>query len=299
MKQGSIIVGETGLHSIQRHGSARNTLNRLFRQNLWFVLLLLSFQLPAAPSRVVSINLCTDQLLLMLADESQIASITFLASDETNSFMAGLAQRHPVNHARVEELIALQPDLIVANEYNAPALMTLLERLGFRVARFANANSIETIRSNIRQMAMLLKQERRGEQLIAQMDRRIDVIAAKERGYRPRALFYQVRGYTSGLNTLQDEALQLAGWHNLSAEAGITGYSPIDIETLLLAKPEQLFTSTYAPGTESVGQRQLRHPALRQIMEGRHLAEIDYRYWICGGPMIADAIEALDVTRWR
>lgn len=274
-------------------------MRRFLIQNLLFALLLLSFQLQAAPSRVVSINLCTDQLLLMLADESQIASITFLAGDETNSFMADQAQHHSVNHARVEELIALRPDLIVANEYNDPALMALLERLGFRVERFANANSIETIRGNIRQMAALLEQQQRGDRLIAEMDRRIDAVATKEPGYRPRALFYQVRGYTSGRDTLQDEALELAGWHNLSAEAGIVGYAPIDLETLLLAGPEQLFTSSYAPGTESVGQRQLRHPVLQQISNGRPLAEIDYRFWICGGPMIADAIEALDVERWR
>ena len=256
-------------------------------------------QLQATATRVVSINLCTDQLLLLLADRSQVASITFLAQDRTSSFVAEEATHHLVNHARVEELIALQPDLILANEYSDPALVLLLERLGFQVERFPNANAIQTIRDNIHRLASLLGQERRGDQLIAEMDRRIELIAAKPRATRPRALFYQVRGYTSGQNTLQDEALQLAGWQNLSSQVGINGYAQIDLETLLLAEPEQLFTSSYAANTDSLGQRQLHHPALQQLAGGKLLAEIDYRFWICGGPMIADAIEALDVAHWQ
>lgn len=42
-----------------------------------------------------------------------------------------------------------------------------------------------------------------------------------------------------------------------------------------------------------MAQRQLQHPVLRQLTENRPMVEIDYRLWICDGPMIADAIEAL------
>jgi iron complex transport system substrate-binding protein len=39
----------------------------------------------AQPSRVISLNLCTDQLLLALADPGAIASVTYLARDCTIS----------------------------------------------------------------------------------------------------------------------------------------------------------------------------------------------------------------------
>lgn len=276
-------------------------MGQLFKQGIIFTLLLLSLplQVVGAPSRVASINLCTDQLLLLLADSSQVASVTYLAKDANNSFTADLAAQHDVNHAKIEELITLQPDLVLANEYTDPALIMLLQQLGFQVERFANADSIQTIRNNIHQLATLLDQESRGEALIAEMDRRIELIAAKSRTTRPSALFYQVRGYTSGHHTLQDEALRLAGWQNVSSQVGINGYAPIDLETLLLAKPTQLFTSSYAPNTESVGQHQLHHPVLQRVAGGKPFGEIDYRFWICGGPMIADAIEALDVEHWQ
>ena len=79
----------------------------------------------------------------------------------------------------------------------------------------------------------------------------------------------------------------------VAAELGIDGYGTVDLERLLRAEPDQLFTSAYAPGTDSLAQRQLAHPALRVVTQGKPLINIDYRFWICGGPMLADAVEAL------
>ncbi len=258
------------------------------------MLLLLLFSQGAASSvRAVSINLCTDQLLLLLADPRQIASVSHLALEPASSFMARQARRHPINHARVEELLRLDPGLILAGEYSDRALIELLQGLGYRVEIFPLPFRIEDIRENIRRMARLLGQEARGERMIGRMERRLERVARQRPAVRPKALFYQPNGYTSGQDTLQDTALRLAGWRNLAAELGIRGYRVIDLEALLLAVPEQLFTSPYAPGSQSLAQQRLLHPALRRVTAGRAMVEIDYRYWICGGPMIADAVEQL------
>ncbi len=253
----------------------------------------LSSQSAEQPAHVVSINLCTDQLLLMLADPAQISSISYLALEPGSSFMAEQAQQYPVNHTKPEELLSLKPDLILASEYSDRALIQLMRKLGYQVETFPLPSSIDGIRSNIKQMAQLLGQEARGQQLIKQMNRRLEQITRQQPALRPRALFYQPNGYTSGKNTLQNAALQLAGWRNLAAELGIQGYRAIDIEALLLAEPEQLFTSPYAPGSQSLAQHQLSHPALKRVTAGREMIEIDYKLWICGGPMIADAVEQL------
>ncbi len=253
----------------------------------------LSSQGAEQPARVVSINLCTDQLLLMLADPAQITSISYLALEPNSSFMAKQAKQHPINHAKAEELLTFKPDLILANEYSDRALIGLVQKLGYQVETFPLPSSIEGIQGNITRMAQLLGQEKRGQQLIKQMDQQLDKIAQQQPAVRPKALFYQPNGYTSGENTLQNTALQLAGWRNLAAELGIQGYRAIDIETLLLAEPEQLFTSSYAPGSQSRAQQQLLHPALKRVTAGREMIEVDYKQWICGGPMVADAVEQL------
>lgn len=245
------------------------------------------------PQRVISINLCTDQLLLMLGEPEQIASVSHLALEPNSSYMAAKAVGYPINHGKAEEILALKPDLIVAGLYTDRSLIALLKKLGYRVVQFPLSSNIEDIRSNIRRMAGLVGREVAGDRMIAAMDLRLERIKRQHPAVRPRGAFYQPNGYTGGINTLQHSALELAGWENIGATEGVVGYGAIDLERLVLAKPVQLFTSSYAPGTQSRGQQLLHHPVLRRLTRGREPVEVAYRYWICGGPMIADAVEIL------
>ena len=79
-----------------------------------------------APARVVSINLCTDQLALMLAAPGQLVSVTAFAQDPRQSATAAEAAALPANHARAEEVYLLAPDLVLASDFTAPATLAML-----------------------------------------------------------------------------------------------------------------------------------------------------------------------------
>ncbi len=247
----------------------------------------------AKPQRIVSINLCTDQLLLMLVPSERIVSISALSLDPQSSYMADVAAGHHANHGKTEELLPLKPDLVLASGFAARPAVELMRKLGHRVELLPMATDIAGIRNNISTLASLVGEAEKGQQLIKQMDERIEWTRKQLTGPDKKAIFYQPRGYTSGKNTLQDEALKLAGWRNVASEVGIEGYSSIGLEELMMAQPEQIFTSTYAPDTSSMAQRQLQHPVIRKLTRDNPMIEVDYRLWICDGPMIADAIEAL------
>ena len=83
---------------------------------------------PAAPRRIVSLNLCTDQLVLALADRAAVRSVTWLARDPQNSVMAAAASEVLVNHGLAEEIIPFAPDLVVAGIYTARTTVALLKR---------------------------------------------------------------------------------------------------------------------------------------------------------------------------
>ena len=68
-----------------------------------------------APRRVVSINLCTDQLALAVAAPGQLVSVSELARDPALSAMASRAAAIPSNRGRAEEVLALRPDLVLAS----------------------------------------------------------------------------------------------------------------------------------------------------------------------------------------
>ncbi len=219
------------------------------------------------------------------------------ARDPESSFVADRAVAHQVNHARLEELIGLRPDLVLAGAYTDPRLLRQLKRFGMHVEQFPLTHSIPGIEEDIRRMASLLGRPLQGKQLIESMQAKIVLIQTKaEQTQPPKALFYQPRGYTSGRNTLQEEALKVAGWDNIAAGLGIEGYAPIDLESLLLAQPQQIFTSGHSTDTDSRAQQQLNHPALRKLLKDRPMQEIPFKYWLCAGPMIADAITLLNAA---
>src|SRR5215813_14877630 len=71
------------------------------------------------PQRIVSMNLCTDELVLRLADRGNISSVTWQARDRDNSNVADLARDVPINHGLAEEILPLNPDLVLAGIYTA------------------------------------------------------------------------------------------------------------------------------------------------------------------------------------
>lgn len=249
-----------------------------------------------APRRVVSINLCTDQLLLMLADPAQVASVSRLARSPENSFVAAQAMGYPVNHARPEEILALRADLVLASEHTSARLVNALQGVGLRVERIKGGKDLEGIVAGIRRLATLLHRKAEGEALVAGMLRRLEAQSQVE-GQRPKAIFYQPRGYTSGRGTLQDLALGLAGWRNPAAEAGVEGYRPVDLERVLSWQPDVIFTSVAEYNGGSVAERFTNHPALIRMLAGRKPWKMPYKYWICAGPMVVDAVERLRRAR--
>ncbi|MEW8080107.1 MAG: ABC transporter substrate-binding protein [Candidatus Thiodiazotropha endolucinida] len=248
------------------------------------------------PRRVVSVNLCSDQLLLMLADPAQVASVSHLSRDPDSSFVADAAAAFPLNHARAEEIIRLKPDLILVTPHTNPRLRTTLKQLGYPLHQLSLGHRLDDIVEDIRQLAARLGQGSRGESLIQQMQQRLQFGAAKA-AHPTTAIFLQPRGYTSGSDTLQDEALRLAGWHNLAAQQGVEGYTPVPLEKVLHWQPETIFTSAYTGSGDSLAERQLRHPALQRLLVKHPMVEIPYKYWICPGPMLADAVALLQQVR--
>ena len=97
---------------------------------------------PAQPQRVVSMNLCTDQLAMMLAAPSQLLSVSFLASDPQASVMAEDAKSYEANYGRAEEIYLLDPDLVLAGSYTNPATDDILRRLNVPVVVMEPARSI-------------------------------------------------------------------------------------------------------------------------------------------------------------
>ena len=247
-----------------------------------------------APRRVVSMNVCTDQLAMLIADEGQLVSVSWLAADPRVSAMTGEAARHPQNRGRAEEVFLLRPDLVLAGAYAGRESADMLRRLGVRVEVFEPESGLDEIPDRIRQMGRALGREARAEALAADFEARLARLRA-EPTRRPRAALYAANGYTSGERSLAGEILDAAGFANVAGEAGFPEGGIMPLETLVMSDPEVLVTGGTYPGA-SRSEAILDHPALAGL-RGRAGAATTDGDWVCGTPFVLRAIERLARVR--
>lgn len=242
----------------------------------------------AAPARVVSMNLCTDQIAMLLAAPGQLISVSDLASDPAMSPMADQARAYPPNYGRAEEIYLMRPDLVIAGEYASGSTVAMLKRLGLRVEVLPPAEDFAAIRDQINQIGSWLGRKAEAAALIADFDAGLTALAAKDP--RGRAALYYANGFTSGRKTLAGEIVAVAGYDNIASDYGIETTTGLPLELLVMAQPDRLITGAKWPG-QSRSEAILDHPALARAAPG--MAEVTDRDWVCGTPFVLNAIEAL------
>ncbi|MDR7222822.1 ABC transporter substrate-binding protein [Aminobacter aminovorans] len=250
---------------------------------------------PAAaepPERVVSMNVCTDQLAILVAGEGQLHSVSYLASDPNTSVLADRAKGLAVNHGLAEEVFLMQPDLVLAGTYTTRTTVALLRRLGIRVEEFAPDSSIADIRTNILRMGEVLERRERAAELVAELDRGVAELGEGGASHKTVATYY-ANSYTSGAGTLVDEIVKLSGLVNVADKLGLSGTARLPLEMLVLSKPDLVTGGSEDYGAPALAQENFVHPAYRAVAEQGRAVAVPSRYTICGAPFTLEAARLL------
>ena len=248
---------------------------------------------PAAPERVVSMNLCTDQLAMLLAAPGQLVSVSALARERESSAMADTAAALPVNHGLAEEVFLLAPDLVLAGAWTAQPAVALLERLGVPVLIVPPAASLADARAQIAEVGAALGREEAAARLLARFDAALAAVPPPT-GPRPSAAIVGAAGYAAGPATLAGAVLDAAGFDNVLAPMGLDTGGALSLEALLMADPDLLVLPESYPGF-SRAEEFFRHPALSD-RAGATVVLPD-RNWVCGIPALFDNLDRLVALR--
>lgn len=222
---------------------------------------LLSAQsVPQPPQRVMSISLCTDQLALELATPGQLASVSWVAHDPHESLIADRVKALHRNQACIEEIIAFNPDLVLASVWNNPYLLQQIDASGIALYRMPDAQTLVQIEQNYR---AVFSQLHGAAAVLPALDWPRQT--STDSSDKPRALALQVGGWTASAPSLIDEFISLLGMHNLAEDAGVQGWGQVDLEAVLRLQPDWLFfiSSAADEGGLSLKEQYLQHPALR------------------------------------
>jgi iron complex transport system substrate-binding protein len=244
------------------------------------------------PQHVMSLSMCTDDLLLELLPPERIASVTYYSRDPGNSYQWPLAAKVRVNSGTVEEVLAEKPDLVLAGTYTTPAARSLLKKLHLPLLEVPPAADFDEIRAVTRQVAHALGRDAVGDALIAKMDSTLQELAASRPPQNIRVAAWGEGGSIPGRGTMFDTILRAAGGVNIAASLDSGPYTSFDVEQLLMAHPDILAYASHITDTPGRNTDLALHPLILKLYSGRRVTYPSALY-SCGVVESADAAVAL------
>lgn len=249
------------------------------------------------PQRVMSMNACTDQLVMMLLPLNRISSVTYLAQDAAvTPQLADKISKARVNHGLSEEMLAEKPDLVLVGPYTTAPALRLATQAGTRMIVVRAADTFDDIRRTTRQVAKAVGEPARGEALIHQMDAGLAELKRTAPPRQIRAVMWD-GGRSPSKRSLFNAILTAAG--GVNPGAGETGFdASMDLEQVLALDPQPDLLLYGASSTKkpTLASSIIQHPVLRRRYADRRLAVPEYQ---CGTPAAADQAMALRLQMLR
>jgi iron complex transport system substrate-binding protein len=247
----------------------------------------------AAGPRIVSMNVCTDQLLIPLADPEQILGLSRFSRDVWQSFAADDARRYRILSGGAEDILVLKPDIVVAGLFDKRSTRELLKDKGVHLAEFAVPRKLDEVKAQIREMGDVVGHPDRASAEIARLD---DAIARAHQAVavkRYRVLPLSRRGWVTGSDSLISSLLAETGLFNAASDLGISFGGFASLEAIVNLKPDLILVSEAGDRAEDDGRAFLLHPALERFYPLSRRIIIPERLTVCGGVMLADALDEL------
>ncbi|HEY7977434.1 MAG TPA: ABC transporter substrate-binding protein [Rhizomicrobium sp.] len=248
----------------------------------------------AAPQRVVSTFLCTDEYVYRLVPRDRIAALSYLSADRhpVVSTIVNKVKGIPLTRGSAEEVLALHPDLVVMYQGTNPRLRAHLVETHTPFVETKWANSIADIRDVTRQLGAALGEMDRAEAMITDMDAKL----ARAAKHAPRpavtTLIYEPNGYANS-GGVSDDILSRIGLRDVAARMNQTRSGTVPVESLIANPPQLLILNGEREATPTRADLVLKHPALRALPKSTLVANTSLTPLLCPGPWSADVAEPL------
>ena len=233
---------------------------------------------PGPPQRILSLDLCMDWTLAHYADPDQVAALSPM---HRRYPIEWIGDQWPYHDGSLEQVVQLQPDLVLAGEFSAIMLRERLRTLGYQVVVPPLPTSLAEVESYERQLLTLIGRD--------------PMLARPAPAHRqpaadaPRLLLLGSNAVGTGRDTFEHQIIEQAGWRNYLTASG---HVQLDLEQIAADPPDAILFA--APDHQALANRFAEHPVLRRSIPADGWLSTDYWRWQCPGPWTWDLIRQLN-----
>lgn len=240
---------------------------------------------PSTRPGIVSLNLCSDEIVLLVAQPAQIRSVSYLSHLAEETPLWRRARRFAANDGSMMAAAAKRPGLIITMGSGSGGASgrdreRLARAVGARLLVLPYPASLADVAASVRGVGRATGNVANAERIVAAM--RAAEASAPRRSRD--AMWLDGAGRTLSARGLGAAWLRLAGLR----QRAVTG-DRVGLESLLIRPPAIIVQSRYRAGQMSSATSWLRHPVARRVRVGRTLGT-DGRRWTCAGPTLLPEI---------
>lgn len=197
----------------------------------------------AKPTKIVCLPLGACEMLLSLVDKSRIAAMTNYVDDPAVSNVAdtvkGVGKRLDFN---AERIIAIQPDLVLADTWQDKNILKQLRDSGISVFVVNSPKNVDEQKEMLKLLGQVTDSTANAEEVTAWMEQKLKAVSDKLAGLKEEQklsiIDYSEMGSTSGKDTNFDDVVTRAGLTNPVAQAGLTGWPQLSKEMIIKYNPD-------------------------------------------------------------
>jgi len=224
--------------------------------------------LDVPPTRIHSLSLGHSEILAALVDFDRLTAVYSFFVDEEQSNIAELSSGALMIGFDPEEVVALEPEVIVASRFTNADTVALMKGAGIPVARTSLENSALGNVPNILLMGYMVGAEVEAialaDELIARMQFISDVLASDE---SPRVLSVSkwTSAFAAGSGSTEGGIIEQAGGINAAADSGIEGHQQVSIESIAAINPDVIIVPQPLDGANVFIEELTSSPALAEV----------------------------------
>jgi iron complex transport system substrate-binding protein len=195
------------------------------------------------PQRIVSLTPATTEILFAVGASSQV-----IGRDEFSDFPIQAKSLPSVGGSMgqysTEQIVKLQPDLVIAGEINTPELVKSLQDLGLTVYYLKNPTTLDEMYAKVQLVGQMTGHPT--TELIATLKSRVAAVDAKIATVTAKpTVFYEIdatdanKPYTAGPGTFIDLLIQRAGAVNVGSTLK-DQYPQVSLEQVVALNPSMI-----------------------------------------------------------